>query len=388
MRTPCDERTPTGSVGTRAPRRTGDQASGDRVGAVADLKRDRTIGRTGKTPQVPSDPCRHAGVPATATPQGAPAESPRTTPQCDCCSLGAAAPRGRRVRLPRRTNELADQRPLSQRRPGCRAWAEGATGGLETGRAENPILRALLHTVAARNFPTTGFAPTYKAPSRSWTSPASPPRRTSNATSTTLLNRTGAGRGPATSRWPRHGLPPSSRHLTEALQRLDHLTDLADDLVQGRLYLPQHDLDHCDASRVALQQGDDIPATRALITLTCQKTRKALTAAHALLNATAPRFQPLRRALQLVRDVNDTPTGEARNGFVPERLSRSAAWPPSCGPGWLVPAARALPRAPSDGTGADAVPQRVPPSLPSRRAAGRLSPPRSRQPAAPSNSRL
>ncbi|MFD3959312.1 MULTISPECIES: squalene/phytoene synthase family protein [Streptomyces] len=225
----------------------------------------------------------------------------------------------------------------------------GRRGHRRTGnrRAENPILRALLHTVAARNFPTTGFAPTYKAPPRSWTSPASPPRRTSNATSTPLLNRTGAGRGPATSRWRRHGLPPSSRHLTEALQRLDHLTDLADDLVQGRLYLPQHDLDHCDASRVALQQGDDIPAT-----------------------------------------LNDTPTGEARNGFVPERLSRSAACPPSCGPGWLVPAARALPRAPSDGTGADAVPQRVPPSLPSRRAAGRLSPPRSRQPAAPSNSRL
>ncbi|MFE1735215.1 squalene/phytoene synthase family protein [Streptomyces bacillaris] len=167
--------------------------------------------------------------------------------------------------------------------------------------------------------------------SRSWTSPASPPRRTSNATSTTLLNRTGAGRGPATSRWRRHGLPPSG-HLAEALQRLDHLTDLADDLVQGRLYLPQHDLDHCDASLVALQQGDDIPATRALITLTCRKTRKALTAAHALLDATAPRFQPLRRALQLVRDVNDTPTGEARNGFVPERLSRSAACPRRAAP--------------------------------------------------------
>jgi phytoene synthase len=64
------------------------------------------------------------------------------------------------------------------------------------------------------------------------------------------------------------------RSFAEGLQRLDFLTDLTDDLTEGRLYLPQEDLDRFGVTRADLEQGQDTPAVAELVAETCRRTRK------------------------------------------------------------------------------------------------------------------
>jgi phytoene synthase len=87
------------------------------------------------------------------------------------------------------------------------------------------------------------------------------------------------------------------RSFAEGLQRLDFLTDLTEDLGEGRLYLPQEDLDRFGVTRAALEQGQDGAAVGELVAFTCHRTRQALMGSRALLDSTAPSFRPLQRAL-------------------------------------------------------------------------------------------
>nr|WSZ19762.1 squalene/phytoene synthase family protein [Streptomyces canus] len=197
-----------------------------------------------------------------------------------------------------RTDDLADQGPLHERLPRWRAWAEQVTVGLESGRADDPVLRAFLHTVAARRLPHHWVHTYLKA-------------------TTEELHFTGHATEADFQRYVDHLALPAlmlieelqyegggdevfrsrCRSFAEGLQRLDFLTDLTDDLAEGRLYLPQEDLDRFGVTRAALEQGQDTPAVRELVTLTCRRTRKSLTDSRALLDSTAPGFRPLQRAL-------------------------------------------------------------------------------------------
>jgi phytoene synthase len=88
------------------------------------------------------------------------------------------------------------------------------------------------------------------------------------------------------------------RSFAEGLQRLDFLTDLTDDLTEGRLYLPQEDLDRFGVTRADLEQGQDTPAVAELVAETCRRTRKSLADSRALVDSTTVGFRPLQRALQ------------------------------------------------------------------------------------------
>lgn len=197
-----------------------------------------------------------------------------------------------------RTDDLADQGPLHERLPCWRAWAEQVTVGLESGRADDPVLRAFLHTVAARRLPhhwvhTYLKATTEELHFTGHATEADFQRYVDNLALPALmliedLQYEGGGDEVFRSR---------CRSFAEGLQRLDFLTDLTDDLAEGRLYLPQEDLDRLGVTRTDLEQGQDTPAVRELVALTCRRTRKSVTDSRALLDSTVPGFRPLQRAL-------------------------------------------------------------------------------------------
>ncbi|MFF0013788.1 squalene/phytoene synthase family protein [Streptomyces sp. NPDC005374] len=197
-----------------------------------------------------------------------------------------------------RTDDLADQGPLHERLPRWHAWAEHVTTGLESGHADDPVLRAFLHTAAARRLPhhwvhTYLKATTEELHFTGHDTEADFQRYVDNLALPALmliedLQYEGGGDEVFRSR---------CRSFAEGLQRLDFLTDLTDDLNEGRLYLPQEDLDRLGVTRADLEQGQDTPAVRELVALTCRRVRKSLTASRALEDSTAPGFRPLQRAL-------------------------------------------------------------------------------------------
>ncbi|MEU9166562.1 squalene/phytoene synthase family protein [Streptomyces sp. NPDC048420] len=197
-----------------------------------------------------------------------------------------------------RTDDLADQGPLEERLPRWRDWAERVTSGLESGEAEDPVLRAFLHTVAARRLPhhwvhTYLKATTEELHFTGHATEADFQHYVDNLALPALmliedLQYEGGGDEVFRSR---------CRSFAEGLQRLDFLTDLTDDLNEGRLYLPREDLDRFGVGRSDLEQGQDTPGVRELVALTCRRTRKSLTESRALVDVTAPGFRPLQRAL-------------------------------------------------------------------------------------------
>ena len=197
-----------------------------------------------------------------------------------------------------RTDDLADQGPLEERLPRWHAWAEQVTAGLRSGQADDPVLRAFLHTVAVRRLPhhwvhTYLKATTEELHFTGHDTEADFQRYVDHLALPALmliedLQHEGGGDESFRSR---------CRSFAEGLQRLDFLTDLTDDLKEGRLYLPQEDLDRSGVTRADLEQGQDTLAVRELVALTCRKTRKSLTDSRALAEATVPGFRPLQRAL-------------------------------------------------------------------------------------------
>ncbi|MDN3025921.1 squalene/phytoene synthase family protein [Streptomyces sp. S.PB5] len=197
-----------------------------------------------------------------------------------------------------RTDDLADQGPLEQRLPRWRAWSEQVGAGLESGRAEDPVLRAFLHTVSVRQLPHHWVLAYLKATDEElhFTGHATEADFQHYVDTLALpalmlvedLQHEGGGDEVFRSR---------CRSFAEGLQRLDFLTDLTEDLGEGRLYLPQEHLDRFGVTRATLEQGEDTAAVRELVAYTCRRTRQALTDSQALLDCTAPSFRPLQRAL-------------------------------------------------------------------------------------------
>lgn len=197
-----------------------------------------------------------------------------------------------------RTDDLADEGPLHERLPRWRAWSEQVTSGLDSGRAEDPVLRAFLHTVSVRQLPHHWVHTYLKATDEELhftghATEADFQRYVDNLALPALmliedLQHEGGGDALFRSR---------CRSFAEGLQRLDFLADLSEDLGEGRLYLPQEDLDRFGVTRAALEQGQDTVAVRELVAFTCRRTSRALTDSRALLDSTTPGFRPLQRAL-------------------------------------------------------------------------------------------
>lgn len=197
-----------------------------------------------------------------------------------------------------RTDDLADQGPLHERLPRWHAWSEQVTEGLETGRAKDPVLRAFLHTVSVRELPHH-WVHTYLKGTEDEL------RFTGHDTEADFqryidrlalpalmvledLQHRGGGDELFRSR---------CRLFAEGLQRLDFVTDLTEDLAEGRLYLPLEDLDRFGVTRAELERGERTEAIGALVAATCANAGRTLADARSLVDSSAPGFQSLQRAL-------------------------------------------------------------------------------------------
>ncbi|MFD0381609.1 squalene/phytoene synthase family protein [Streptomyces stramineus] len=182
------------------------------------------------------------------------------------------------------TDTLLDQGPAEARADGTfTEWEKDVRDGLATGESGHPVLRPLLHTVSAhprlrghveeflagapmdRDF--TGFATEadYQAYVDAYSLPAF-------MLIACLLLATDAD--PAESR-------ALCRAYIDGSQRLDFVNDLAEDLCDGRLTLPEETLERHGVSRADLTRGHDTPGTRALLADLLARARRDLLAAGA-----------------------------------------------------------------------------------------------------------
>lgn len=175
------------------------------------------------------------------------------------------------------------------------AWAEQVRQGLVTGRAEQPFLRAFLHTVQVRSIDhgdvKDGLAG--QAIRLGMTRYSTEQDHYDNVE---LSNMPGARVMLAACGIPLHPRNEAVMRLAlDAVQRWDDLADLADDLPRGFLTLPETDLLRFRVTRTDLETGRDTPAVRALLAHACGKARTAFHAAHIALNDADPEVQYLVR---------------------------------------------------------------------------------------------
>ncbi|NSC19929.1 hypothetical protein FM076_01370 [Streptomyces albus subsp. chlorinus] len=195
---------------------------------------------------------------------------------------------------------LADV-PVRQCDPAAfHAWADQVRQGLATGRAEQPLLRAFLHTMRVRPI-DPGDVHAYLA------AQAGRLGLTGYATEQDHHDNVERGNLPAARiLLAACRVPPHARNVTasrlaiDAAQRWDDLADLADDLRRGLLTIPETDLLHFRVTRADLEAGRETPAVRALLAHACGKARAAFRTAHAALDEADPAAQFLYRPLLML----------------------------------------------------------------------------------------
>lgn len=200
-------------------------------------------------------------------------------------------------------------------------WAEQVRRGLRTGWAEQPFLRAFLHTVAVRGI-THSDVEEYLAgqAERLWL--------TGYATEQDRADAVDHIDMPAARMQCAVWLPLGEREnehilrlVMDAGQRVDDLADLAADLGHGMLTIPQTDLLRFGVPRSDLESGRDTWAVRALLAHQCAKARTALAAARAALEGANPgtRFVyglPLAAYDQVMSGVERQGAALTRHGVI------------------------------------------------------------------------
>ncbi|MDJ1134218.1 squalene/phytoene synthase family protein [Streptomyces iconiensis] len=192
-------------------------------------------------------------------------------------------------------DNLADV-PVNRRHPGpLHAWNEQVRQGLVTGRAEQPFLRAFLHTVVARELSHADVHILMAGQAQQLTYTEYPTEEDYyqyieriNVPLNRLIHPAVLPGVPQPSAAANHA-------NAEAVQRTDDLADLAKDLRSGKLTLPLTDLARFDVTRADLESGRDTPGVRDLLAHACRKARKALAAAEEALAPQSPEYQLLYR---------------------------------------------------------------------------------------------
>jgi phytoene synthase len=202
------------------------------------------------------------------------------------------------------SDDLCDEGPLEKRVLGFDAWSERVRNALDVGTAaDHPVLKAFLHTCAARGFPRSWIDAYLRGTRidldfRGFATEADYQHYVDQIAWPALMLSCGlvhAGGGDAY-------FADCCRILADAAQRTDFLTDLRNDLRSGRLYLPQADLDRFGVHRVDLEQGRDTNGVRALLHHAIRAARDTLRNAHRILNVVPIEQRPLTQCLLALFD--------------------------------------------------------------------------------------
>ncbi|MFJ8082355.1 squalene/phytoene synthase family protein [Streptomyces sp. NPDC096205] len=195
-------------------------------------------------------------------------------------------------------DNLLDTGTTSQRATAWAAWERQVRTALETGRADDPLIHTLLHTIgsyprlrpvvaeylstAAAELEFEGFATEddYQAYVDAYSHPAF------MLVATLLGPQDDDGRFRA-----------ACRTLIDGSQRLDFVNDLAEDLREGRLGIPEETLKRFSVTVEDLKEGRRPTGLGDLVAHELGLARAALLAAGQQSGLAAPEGRPLMRAL-------------------------------------------------------------------------------------------
>lgn len=221
-----------------------------------------------------------------------------------------------------RTDTLLDSGPLAERRAASARWQRQVTDGLAAGRTDDPELRPLLNSVdahpvlrdrvldfvaaTAADLDFTGFATEedYQAYVDGYSLPGF-------MVVAGLIGPDGDQRD----------YRAACRTFIDGSQRLDFVNDLAEDLADGRLTVPERTLEEHGVTRADLEQGRDLPAVRALLTALLDRADRTLAEGRAVVDRVPPAHRPMVRCIVGVEEL----TSAAARADLGALLRRSAS---------------------------------------------------------------
>ncbi|GAA0658567.1 hypothetical protein GCM10010193_06580 [Kitasatospora atroaurantiaca] len=220
-----------------------------------------------------------------------------------------------------RTDSLLDSGPLDDRKAAYAHWEREVADSLATGGTDNPELRPLLNTVAAHptlrdralehlagaaaDLDFAGFAT--EADYQHYVDGYSLPAFMVVAT---LLGPDGDQTAYRT----------ACRTFIDASQRLDFVSDLAEDLADGRLTIPEQTLIRHGVTRTDLEQARNLPSVRAMITGQLDQVDRTLAEGRAVVGLVPPAHRPMVRCMIGLDEL----TSAAARADIPALLRRSA----------------------------------------------------------------
>ncbi|MEZ0070202.1 phytoene synthase [Streptacidiphilus sp. MAP12-20] len=201
------------------------------------------------------------------------------------------------------TDNLLDSGPLAGRREAYRVWEHAVRAALAgSARADSPLVRALAHSADAHpalrehaeafldtalaDLDFVGFRTEadYQAYLDAYSLPA--------------LMVVACLLAPPTAE-----VRAACRAYIDGSQRLDFVTDLAEDLAADRLTVPLDTLKEFGVTREDLATAQDTPATRALLAHLLTLARTSLDRGRTLLALTPPANRPMVRTLIALDDL-------------------------------------------------------------------------------------
>ncbi|MFE6052594.1 phytoene/squalene synthase family protein [Kitasatospora sp. NPDC056446] len=221
-----------------------------------------------------------------------------------------------------RTDTLLDSGPPAQRRAASAEWQRKVAEGLAAGRTDDPGLRPLLNSAHAHpvlrdrvldflaatdaDLDFTGFATEddYQAYVDAYSLPGF-------MVVAALLGPDG----------DQTAYRAACRTYIDAAQRLDFVNDLAEDLADGRLTIPEHTLREHGVTRADLEQARDLPAVRALLGALLDRVDRTLAESLPVIDLVPAAHRPMVRCLVGV----DGLTGIAARADPGALLRRSAS---------------------------------------------------------------
>ncbi|MGW3271278.1 phytoene/squalene synthase family protein [Streptomyces kronopolitis] len=223
------------------------------------------------------------------------------------------------------TDNLLDHGPPAQRRDAYKAWEVAVRSSLTTGHSDHPVIRPLLHVctrhphlpghleeflaTAATDLEFTGF--TTEADYQRYLDQYSLPAFILVAC---LL-------APADEPT---GYRAACRTYIDGSQRLDFVNDLAEDLANDRLTIPQDTLLRHGVTRNDLEHAKDTPEVRTLLKHLLQQARTTLAASHHVTALLPPANRPFVRALIALEEATAT-AAEAKGLGILTSPARPAA---------------------------------------------------------------
>ena len=230
--------------------------------------------------------------------------------------------------LSRHTDDLSDSGPVEGRTQLFDEWAAQVRTALDTNSSGHPLLRAYLHSADRLNL-SRKWIDSYVTGSRTdldfagFVGEADYQQYVDMVVLPNFMLILGA----VPRLVPDERYTSSARYVADGTQRTDFLTDMFEDLQNGRLNLPMSDLDRYGVTRADLSDGLNTPAVRALISAMANSARASLGEGERILGEIDPDYRPTFRCLiegfhMRLDDIEAQPAAIARRPY----RDRSVAW--------------------------------------------------------------